>query len=268
MSKTKSSVSSKSRQSLGPAKLQRSKDHRHYVEEVKVPKNLGLDLLQSALCALRNNETKITKEVKAPSLGGLISGQSVTTVDYPKELVAAFRGLFGSLREYEFEMHVVNALSTSAGGALLTTISLSPSVSSYAEWSALSALFDEVQAMGTSIVAASTNAPGSATTAFEMPMAVACNHVNLSTNPASTLAVIRLAGSETFNTTLCVKPFRKSAKFARSERAWCITGTPYSQSPLGGCIGSWDFGNQSVGGGSTLYLSIVTRLYVRLRCRA
>jgi hypothetical protein len=211
---------------------------------------------------------KITKEVKAPQLGGLISGSSQTIVEYPKELVAAFRGMFGALKEYRFEMRFVTPLSTTSGGALLTAISMSPSVSSYAEWSALSALFDEVKAYASHITCASVNAPASATTAFEMPVVIACDHVNLSSAPASTLAVVRLAESEVFNTTLCVKPFEKTVLFAQSERQWCITGTPYSQAPLGGCIGTWSLGNMSVGGGSTQYLSCITRLAVKLRCRA
>jgi hypothetical protein len=224
-----------------------------------------VDIVGSALCALRNNEMKITKEVKAPTLGGLISGTSCTTVEYPKELVAAFRGMFGALKQYKFEMHFVSALSTSAGGAILTAIPLSPSVSSYAEWTALSALFDEVKAIGSKIVCNSVNSVDGAT---EMPMAIACDHVNLSTNPASTLAVIRLAQSSTFNTTSCTKPYVKTVKFADSERLWCITGTPYSQSPLGGCVGTWSLGNLSVGSVSVPYLSNIVRLFVKLRCRA
>jgi hypothetical protein len=231
-------------------------------------KSPPLDLIENALNCLRNNEVKIVKEVKAPSLGGLISGSSTTIIEYPKELVTAFRSMFGALKEYRFEMRFVTPQSTSAGGALLVAIPLSPSVSSYAEWSALSALFDEVKCFGTHITCASTNAPGSATTAFEMPITIACDHVNLSTTPASTLAVVRLAGSSTFNTTLCVKPYKRYARFADSERSWCITGTPYSQAPLGGCIGTWSLANMSVGGGSTLYLSCIVRTYVKLRCRA
>jgi len=255
--------------SARPARVRRSSDHRHLVADEKdVPRTPALDLVQNALCALRNNEVKVTREVKAPSLGGIISGTSVTTVDYPKELVAAFRGMFGALKEYRFQMVVVTPLTTTSGGALIGAISLSPSVSSYAEWTALSALFDEVKAIGSKIVLASTNAPASATSAFEMPMVIACDHVNLSSTPASTLAVVRLAESSTFNTTLCVRPYVKTVKFADSERLWSITGTPYSQAPLGGCIGTWSYANQSVGGGSTLYLSAITRTYVKLRCRA
>jgi len=233
-----------------------------------LPKSPPIDLINDALNCPRNNEVKIVKEVKAPSLGGLISGSSTTIIEYPKELVAAFRGMFGALKEYRFEMRFVSPQSTSAGGALLVAIPLSPSVSSYAEWSALSALFDEVKCMGSHITCASTNAPGSATTAFEMPVTIACDHVNLSSTPASTLAVVRLAGSSTFNTTLCVKPYKKSVTFADSERSWCISGTPYSQAPLGGCIGTWSLANMSVGGGSTQYLSCIIRTYVKLRCRA
>jgi hypothetical protein len=204
---------------------------------------------------------KITKEVKTPILGGLTS----TTVEYPKELVAAFRGMFGALKEYRFEMRFVSALSTSGGGALLTAISLSPSVSSYAEWSALSALFDEVKMIGSKIVCNSVNSVNGAS---EMPMVIACDHVNLSTNLASTLAVVRLAQSSTFNTTSCIKPYVKTVKFADSERLWCITGTPYSQSPLGGCVGTWSLGNLSVGSVSVPYLSCIVHSFVKLRCRA
>jgi hypothetical protein len=247
-----------------PSKSKLSKSLKH---ERKDPVFLApvVNILDSALCALRNNEMKITKEVKAPTLGGLISGTSCTTIEYPKELVAAFRGMFGALKEYRFEMHFVSALSTSAGGSLLTAIPLSPSVSSYAEWTALSALFDEVKMIGSKITCNSVNSVDGAT---EMPMAIASDHVNLSTNPASTLAVIRLAQSTTFNTTSCVKPYVKTVKFADSERLWCITGTPYSQSPLGGCVGTWSLGNLSVGSVSVPYLSCIVRSFIKLRCRA
>jgi hypothetical protein len=223
----------------------------------------GRALLERALCALENTKTLLHTEKKTPSGNSV----EVSTV-YNQDVLAVMRGLFGSSKEYRFQMHFVSALTTTAGGALLGTLSLSPSVSSYAEWTALAGLFDEVKAYGSSVTFLSTNAPASATTAFEMPMTIAPNHVNLSTAPASTLAVVRLAESNSFNSTLCVKPHVQHAEYRDSERLWCITGTPYSQSPLGGCIGSWDYGNHSVGGGSTQYFSVIVRLFIKLRCRA
>jgi hypothetical protein len=223
----------------------------------------GPALLNRALCALENTKTLLSTEVKTPT-GNVIE----TSVAYNQDVLAVMRGLFGASKEYRFQMHFVSALSTTAGGALLGTLSLSPSVSSYAEWTALAGLFDEVKMYRSSVTFLSTNAPASATTAFEMPMTIAPNHVNLSTAPASTLAVVRLAESNSFNSTLCVKPYVQHAKYSDDERLWCLTGTPWSQSPLGGCIGTWDYGNHSVGGGSTQYFSVIVRAFVKLRCRA
>jgi len=226
-----------------------------------VPRTVWVDPLSSAVSGLLNNETKVMREVKANEGTERLVLSSV----YPKELVAAFRGMFSANKEYSFEMRFVTASSTTAGGALLIAIPLSPSVSSYAEWSALAALFDEVKAVETVILVNNVNA-GNGNVVFEMPCAIACDHVNLSSTPASTLAVIRLAGSTTFSTIMRTTAKICKAKF--TDRLWCITGTPYSQSPLGGCIGSWSIGNMSIGAGTTAYISSITRLKVKLRCRA
>lgn len=203
-----------------------------------------------AVSGLRNNELKSRGE----------------DVGYPKELVTAFRGMFGANKEYSFEIRFVSALSTTSGGALLTALALSPSVSSYAEWSALAALFDEVKAIRTTLTLIGTNGAADNSGAYEMPVQIACDHVNLSSNPASTLAVVRLAGSRSMYSTKDTAP--KVLKARLPGRLWCISGTPYSQSPLGGCIGTWSIGNFSIGAGSTQYFSTVTRLYIKLRCRA
>jgi hypothetical protein len=214
--------------------------------------------LSKAIEMLRNNETKLTMEVKG-------SG-SKTVLTYPPELIGALRGMFPAIREYQFELHNIESQTTTAGGGFLGAIALSPSVTSYGEWTALAALFDEVKAAKSSIHFVTSVYSGQV---LSSPIMLALDEQNLNTPPATYLAVARLAESQSFNSLSGDQGSgRHSQHRVLASRSWCNTATPYSQSPVGGCIGAWVFANGVIMNTSTTYFVVDFTLTVRLRCRA
>lgn len=220
--------------------------------------------VRDAFRALSNNETRMTSEVKGAA-GKVVS---VTKMTYPAELVTALRGLFSSSKGYTFEMHQVLDVSSSAGGGTLGFVALSPSVASYGEWTALAALFDEVKGLSTSI---SWNNALQPTVAAVTPATIcmAVDEQDLSTDPSSTLAVYRLAGSQVF-----VSQFAAGGSGTHhmhrqlASRYWCDTATPFSQSPIGGLIGCWVYGNDGLFPASTVVAHVFSKTVARFRCRA
>jgi len=217
--------------------------------------------LVSAVKALRNNETRTTFEVKS----GLGKTTTDSSVVYPSELLAAFRGMFGSSRTYDFQLHQVLTVSSSAGGGVLGFTAISPSVASYGEWSALSALFDECKASSTSIRWGSAILPSSTASPFHM----AVDEQNLNTDPVSYLSVYRIANSKNFTHPQCEGGsgmHKQTHRFA--SRSWCAVSVPYSTSPIGGFIGCWVYANGSLLPASTA-MAIVSSITVgKFRCRA
>jgi hypothetical protein len=213
--------------------------------------------LSKAVGMLRNNETKLTTEVKG-------SGMK-TSISYPAELIGALRGMFPASKTYRFELHNIESQTTTAGGGFLGAIALSPSVTSYGEWTALSALFDEVKAESSKIHFVGTTLSNS----LPSPIMLALDEQNLNTPPATYLQVARLAESKSFHS---LDGDNGSGRHSQSRflcsRSWCNTATPYSQSPVGGCIGAWVFANGTIMTVSTTYFIVDFTLVVRLRCRA
>lgn len=219
--------------------------------------------VEDAIRGLRNNETRVTSEVKG--LAGKISMS--TKVSYPAELLAAFRGLFGSTREYDFQMHQVLSVASSSGGGTLGFVAISPSVASYGEWTALAALFDEVKGISTSISWCTLYQPAAFATVTDMVLAL--DEQNLSTDPASYLSVFRLAGVKTFVSQLGDGGSGRHMQTHRfASRAWCATPVPYSTSPMGGLIGCWVYGNAGLFATSVSIATISSITRARFRCRA
>jgi hypothetical protein len=213
--------------------------------------------LSKAVDMLRNNETRLTTEVKG-------SGMK-TSISYPAELIGALRGMFPASKTYQFELHNIESQTTTAGGGFAGAIALSPSVTSYGEWTALAALFDEVKAVSSKIHFVGTTLANS----LPSPIMLAIDEQNLNTPPATYLTVARLAESQSFHSLDCdFGSGRHSQKRVLASRAWCNTATPYSQSPVGGCIGAWVFANGIIMTPSTTYFVVDFTLVVRLRCRA
>lgn len=219
--------------------------------------------LTAALSALRNNETRVTTEVK------LITGKSSmeTKVSYPQELLTAFRGMFGAGKTYDFELHYPSTQTSSAAGSLLGSIAFDPGATSWAEWSTLSALFDECKALSSYICFNSTY---NATNTALVPMVMAVDEVQTGSGaPSSITAIIRLAGSVTWIMSLGTAGsgrFKQSRKLG--SRGWCSTSYPSSVQPMGGFAGRWSFGNSAVFPDSTSIAFVDLRLRAKFRNRA
>jgi len=149
------------------------------------------ELLLSALGALSNNQVRVTTEGKGPM------GVSVTEITYPKELVSAMRGMFTADRKYVFELHASGTVASTAGGVINTRVSWDSSVVSYAEWTALAALFDEVKAVKTHIDI--TSAFGPTSTAIITQLMIAPDRAAISGASPSFTTVQRLAESQPFH---------------------------------------------------------------------
>jgi len=224
-------------------------------------------MVTDAVRALRNNETKSTNEVKGP--GGSVLMESKIT--YPSELVAAFRGLFGAGKEYDFQLHNVSTQTSTAGGGLLGSITVNPSVTSFAEWSALSSLFDEVVGISTRIEFLSLIGPAyTSSGATQADMVMAFDHTLLASSaPASVLAVYRLADSRTWVAQAAAGGSLKHSQRSRIiPRVYASIATPATVAPFSGIHGGWAFGNSGLFpvslGVATLFLTV----RARFRCRA
>jgi hypothetical protein len=230
----------------------------------KGPANASHHLVANAVAALRNNATTSTVELKGKF-------QEVRTV-YPPELVTALKGVFGSTREYSFQMHQVLTVQSSAGGSTLGFVAISPTVASYGEWSALQALFDEAKAVSTKLDWVAISAAGAAAGYVPVAMCMAFDEQDLSTDPASTLAVYRLASSRTFVGQFGIGGSGRTAfSHKMASRGWCDTATaspPYSVSPMGGFIGCWVYGNAGLYPVATAVATAFSTTVGRFRCRA
>jgi hypothetical protein len=225
------------------------------------PPSIGVE---DAVRALRNNETKLTTEVKG--ISGKLSTETKTI--YPSELVTAMRGMFGSTREYQFELHQMLTIQSSSGGGALGFVAISPTIASYGDWTALAALFDEVKGRWSDIHLANIQVPlGAAVTAATMILAF--DEQNLTTDPSSTLAVYRLASSRVFHAQLCEGGGgHHSQKHTFASRSWCATATPYSVAPMGGLIGCWVYGNNGLFPSTVQLFTVASRTRALFRCRA
>jgi len=214
--------------------------------------------LIDAVRTLRNNETRVVTELKGK--------ESKATLSYPPDLVMAMRGLFTSRRTYKFQLHQVLDVVSSSGGSTLGFVAISPSVASYGEWSALSSLFDEVKAKSTKIDWMSALSLASA---VNVTVTLAVDEQNLNTDPSATLAVYRLAESQNFQSLLGAGGSGKhSQSHTFASRAWCNVVTPFSQSPLGGMIGCWVYGNDGLFATSTTIAHVFSITVAAFRCRA
>jgi hypothetical protein len=239
-----------------PRKLKKQREAKAEVRPRVSPSTQVAD----AVNALRNSETRLTVEVKG--MAGKLSTETKTT--YPPELLKGMRSLFGSNREYLFELHNTSQQVTSGGGALAMFQSCSPAVESFSEWSALSALFDEVKLHSSRIEWLALGVY-----ATQMSMMMAFDEQNLTSVPTSFLQVFRLAGSRGFHGVMCDNGSgRHTRKHKALPRTWCSVATPATQSPLGGMVGAWVYYNGNVGPASTVVALVNFVAVARLRCRA
>jgi len=231
----------------------------------KVPRSVPFSI-EMALAGLKNNETRVTTEVK--SLTG--KAGSETKVVYPAELVAAFRSMFPSTRHYDFQLHSTFTVTTNAGGAALDVSPISPTATTYGEWSALSLLFDEVKGLSSSVQYVSIlNAGGTGGAITSAPLVLAFDEQNINTAPTSYTQVYRLASSVCFqsqNGDAGSGTHKQRHRFA--PRPYANTATPAIQSPPSGMIGAWMLANGAVFPVSTNVALFNQTVVARFKCRA
>lgn len=161
---------------------------------------------------------------------------------------ALMRSFFPASKTYRFRLTATLSIGTNGSGATLGFASFSPSVTSYNEWSALSALFDEVKGVKQRLTAITTF--GGTSTAIIVPFAIAPDYSNINTTPSSAASVNRLAESEIWAGGLVTTAKGTLVKETRSLSGldWATVGTPAVQSPPSGMLGQWSFASQIIAG--------------------
>jgi hypothetical protein len=190
---------------------------------------------------------------------------------YPPEILATMRGMFASRRVYLFQMHASQTLATIGGGVFNTKVDWSPSVSSFAEWTALSALFDEVVLRKSTLKI--TSAFGPTSTAIIFQVAVAPDPSGISGTTPTYTPVLRLAESEVIHPynlgSSKTGSWLKATNIPKS-RPWALTSSPTGASGQGenGCFGQWSLASNIVGTATTNYFFAALYNVVALRSRA
>jgi len=197
----------------------------------------------------------------------LASGEEMPR--FPPELVTMGRALFPAGREYKFEIHSSTIIGTNGAGAMNGNIDWNPGVTSYSEWTALAALFNEVCLESTMLEITSALTPASA---------LICPMVVIAPSPSATggttFAICqRLAESKMFHPYLMgssgsVGRLVRKYKITRGSRPFATTATPAPAGPPSGCFGYWAYATDSAGTISSSYLHTAQKSVIILRNRA
>jgi hypothetical protein len=181
------------------------------------------------------------------------------------------RGLFGR-KSHVFKMVALTTVGADGSGVMRQALPISPSVASYAEWSSLSSLFDEVRLVSSTLLLR-TQVGGNNRNCNTAVSDLIINDVycgfdceNISTAPASFAAVVRLEGS---------KPIQRSttdtsgsSRFMSHGRPpWARVAVPAVQDPPAGLLGSFSIANAAALSVSTIYYYATLHTTVELRCR-
>jgi hypothetical protein len=172
-------------------------------------------------------------------------------------------------------MFASTAIASTTSGVLTQTIAISPTVVSYAEWPALSALFDECKLVRSACtlrpLAGSNGQNMSLTTVAILQtndVIMGPNHNNISTAPASYAAVARLADSEHVARTVGDRGAESIYLWPHPELDWATTLVPTVASPPAGVLGSFDISSAAGVSGAQTYYNVVLRTSVVFRNRA
>lgn len=186
--------------------------------------------------------------------------------EFAPAALAMARSLFPAGKPYVFEMHYSVTLASTGGGVCQFIVSWDPSVSSFSEWAALSALFDECVYRHSDLEV--TSAFGPTSTAIVNQFAVAPDRENTGAALSYTL-VQRLAESKVLH---CYnggvsKIFQHT--IPRGSRPWARTSVPGGAAGTpAGLLGAWCLSSNIVGTVSINYLFAALRVKVALRSRA
>jgi len=212
--------------------------------------------VDQAVTVLQNNAIRTISESKG-----------VSAITYPPELVGTMRGMFPAGRSYAFQIHGSATLQATGGGVISFAFPFSPLVSSFSEWTALAALFDEVRLIRSKMTW--TSGLTNASTTIPTQVCVAPDLIaNTAVTPSFT-AVQRLAESREIG----LGPFMEhgmNAHFAVRipGRIYATTAAPATTSPPAGCVGAWVWASAVVTTASAYYGFISVRNVVKLRMRA
>lgn len=188
---------------------------------------------------------------------------------------SAYRSMFGQ-RQYRFTIVSNSALSSTGAGSFNVFQPISPNIVTYAEWSSLAALFDEVRLIQSTLYlrpcigdngqSLQTATSGTNLILTDIWGGTDCN--NLSTAPSGFAAVLRLSDSRPIRRTVSeVDGVNALTMKARKDLGWASTGTPAVQDPPAGLLGSFNFSNSSALSVSSQYFLTVLKTSVWLRCR-
>jgi len=238
---------------LGRAAAPRADDD-HYPPPAKA---LAMSL-QAAIDSLQNNKVLRSTEAK---------GAVTIDVSYPPELVKGLRAMFPAGRKYEFLLHF-NSTLASIGGGVFTGYLAWNATSSYGEWTALAALFDECKLEQAHLTW--TTAFGAASTGIIVQVSLAPDFVTNGVTPTFT-PVTRLAESAEFGVE--VPGPKGAATMTRVAtvpklRQWALTASPTSSSLDCGMNGQWSYASNIVTTATINVAFVVMRNTARFRNRA
>jgi len=200
---------------------------------VELPAPVLIDRVAVAVATLRNNSTVLVSETKSGS---------TKSISYNADVLAAMRGMFPSNKTYRFLIHANVTIGSTGAGVVQVAFTSNPSVLTYSEWSALSALFDECRLRSSQVGV--TSAAIVANKA--VPLFLAYDHVTSTGTGVGFGNVQRLAGSVVFNSLFMnggSGRHTQSTKIA-SSRAYSPTATPTSTVVDSGMNGQWDLSGQ------------------------
>jgi hypothetical protein len=179
-------------------------------------------------------------------------------------VVAAMKAFFPAGKTYEFRLgSQCFPYPTDGSGNLLSAIAFSPAVTTFPEWSGISALFDEVV-----LRRARVTLVGGASGLKNVGLVVGYNPNNVSATPASTNAVINLANMRLVSSYATTPTLLVMDVKIPKGRAWAETTVPAVASPPAGCVGTFDFANAGASGTiSSTYFYAFLEIAVTLRNR-
>jgi len=186
----------------------------------------GESQVRRAVDMLMNNRT--FSEPPSPSSDEKLYGAAapLSLVSFDASVLGVARGLFPSGKRYNFELHAYTGVQANGSGVFNTRLSWDASVTSFAEFSALSALFDEVKVRRAQVDITSSFGPTS--TAIIVMCCIAPDRDGTSGATPNFTAVQRLAESEYFH---CYLMAGKPGVFTKvhmidQDRPWAAVATP------------------------------------------
>jgi hypothetical protein len=214
------------------------------------------DRVLIAVAALKNNSTTLISECKTGSL---------KTISYNADVLAVMRSLFKSDKTYRFQLHANNTFSSSGGGVVQIGFASNPGVTTFSEWTALAALFDECKLQRSTLGITS-----SGLLTKPIPLWIAYDHSTSTGSGVGFGNVQRLAESK------AVQSNNMNGGSARHVQSANISGTrvygptsgPTSAAVDVGLNGQWDISGQDSTAVSTVVFYADISNIVSFRNRA